>query len=428
MYVPHKFRVQFRIGSAIFNMKNKIIFTISEVLVVLIAGLAAFYIFSKIGTGPSKVYIKTLEGKRFQLIVGNSPYIIKGMVYNPVPIGQNHTYDFWSDPLKPHMLDGKLMKEAGINVIRVYQPGKYAESTKSTIRDLYNIFGIRVAMGHWLGFWENPNYADPLFRERIKKNVLDMVRTYKDEKGILLWILGNENNISFSYGPQSANIWTTDEIEKLNDPFLKRQARAKFYYSFVNEVAKEIHKVDPGHPVVLANAELTDIDTAVDITPDIDILGCSIYRGKAFGSFFREAQNKFKKPVLITEFGCDRYNAVSEKEDQGIQAEFIEAELKEIQKNTFRETGAGNCIGSFVFEWTDEWWKFNENDSGTWNIHDTAPSWSNGAYYFDIKAPQNLNINEEWWGICAIKKKGSGLDERIPSKAYFRLKEMWSQK
>lgn len=408
-------------------MKNKIILIVSGVLIVLIAGIGTFYIFSKTGAGPSKVYIKTLEGKRFQLVVDDKPYIIKGMVYSPVPIGQNHMYDFWSDPLKPHMLDGKLMKEAGINTIRVYQPGKHVQSTKSTIRDLYSIFGISVAMGHWLGFWENPNYADPLFRERVKKDVLDMVRTYKNEKGILLWILGNENNISFSYGPQATNIWTTDEIEQLNDPFLKRQARAKFYYSFVNEVAKEIHKVDPNHPVVLANAELTDIDAAVDVTPDIDILGCSIYRGKTFGSFFREAQAKFKRPVLMTEFGCDRYNAYLDKEDQDNQADFVEAGIKEAWKNTYSGNGVGNCIGCFVFEWTDEWWKFNESDSDRRNIHDTTPSWSNGAYYFDIKAPQNLNINEEWWGICSLEKREQGLDERIPSKAYFRLKEMWAK-
>jgi len=393
-------------------------------LVVPIAGLFAFSIFSKL-SGPSKVYIKTISGNRFKLIVNNSPYVIKGMVYSPVPIGENHTYDFWSDSRKPHMVDGKLMKDAGINTIRVYQPGKYVKDTKETMRDLYNIFGIRVAMGHWLGFWENPNYADSVFREKIKEDVLDMVRIYKDEKGILLWILGNENNTSFSYGPQSTNLWTTDEIEQLTDPFLKRRARAKFYYSFVNEVAKEIHKIDKFHPVVLANAELADIDVAGEITPDIDILGCSIYRGKSFGSFFREAQKKINKPILITEFGCDRYDAFLEKEDQDIQAEFIEAEVKEVDKNTFSGTGAGNSIGCFVFEWTDEWWKLEENDAARWSIHDTAASWSNGAYYFDIKSPQNININEEWWGVCSLKKRSKGLDEREPTRAYFKIKELW---
>jgi len=394
------------------------------IVCILLLALAAYYIIFYM-PGLEKVYIKTLEGKRFQLMVNNKPYIIKGMVYSPVPIGENHTYDFWSDPLRPHLYDARLMKAIGVNTIRLYQPGKDPLKTREIIGELYGKFGIRTVLGHWLGFWDDPNYADPDFRKMVKKDVLDMVNSYKDEKGILCWVLGNENNVSFSYGPQALNLWTTPRIEAIADPYLKRQARARIYYSFVNEVAQEIHKIDPNHPVVLANAELTDIDAASQVTPDVDILGCSIYRGKAFGSFFREVSRKFKRPVIITEFGCDRYNAFLNEEDEGIQAEFIKAEWDEIEKNTFEGKGVGNSLGGFLFEWTDEWWKYNEDDRYAWDIHNTDASWSNGAYYFDIKAPRNLNINEEWWGICALEKRKTGLDERKPTKAYFMLKELW---
>ncbi|MBU1061742.1 MAG: hypothetical protein KJ952_03350 [Candidatus Omnitrophica bacterium] len=392
------------------------------ICILLVAGLV-FFVRSDLGT--QKSYIEKLEGAGFQLIVNNKPYIVKGMVYSPVPIGKNHSYDFWSDPLKPHLYDGKLMKAMGVNTIRVYQPGKDPENTRKVIRDLYNKFRIRVVIGHWLGFWDNPNYASPAFREKVTKDVLEMVNTYKDEKGILFWILGNENNVSFSYSSQSLNLWTTPEIEALEDPYLKRVERARIYYSFVNEVAAEIHRVDPDHPVVLANAELTDIKVAAQVTPDVDILGCSVYRGKVFGSFFREVDSIFKRPVVITEFGCDRYDAFLNKEDQNIQVEFIEKQWEEIENNTFKGNGAGNCLGGFVFEWTDEWWKFNEDNKAAWNVHDTSASWSNGAYYFDIKAPRNMNINEEWWGVCSLEKNETGLDERKPAKIYFILKELW---
>ena len=402
---------------------KKLYIIITAIILFLTAGIISFYIFSNIG--PDKVYIKTLESNRFQLLVNGKPYTVKGMVYSPVPIGKNHLYEFWDDPAMPHIHDGRLMKEMGVNTIRVYKPGIDIDSTKKVLKDLYAKFGIRVAMGHWLGFWDNPNYADPLFRERVKKDVVKMVETYKNEKGILCWILGNENNVSFSYGPQTLNLWTTDDIEALGDPYLKRLARARIYYEFVNEVAKEIRKIDPNHPTVLANAELTDIDVASEVSPDVDMLGCSIYRGKTFGSFFREAARKFKRPVLITEFGCDRYNAFLNEEDQGIQAEFIEAQWNEVAKNTVEGSGVGNCVGAFVFEWTDEWWKYNEENKAGWSVHDTFASWSNGAYYFDIKAPQNLNVNEEWWGICSLESRRAALDERKPTKAYFKLKELW---
>jgi len=404
-------------------MKRTRTIVISGVLVFLLAGFLSFYILSNLG--PQKVYIKTLGSNRFQLMVANRPYIVKGMVYSPVPIGRNYSYDFWSDPRRPYIKDGRLMRVMGVNTIRVYQPGRDIEKTKQVIRDLYNRFKIRVTMGNWLGFWDNPNYADPAFRKMVKKDVLDMVESYKNEKGILFWILGNENNVSFSYGPQTLNLWTTDEIEALGDPYSKRLARARIYYSFVNEIARAVHKIDPLHPVVLANADLNDLDVANKVTPDIDILGCSIYRGKAFGSFFREIASKFKRPVVITEFGCDRYNAFLNKEDQDDQAEFLKAEWKEIEKNTFKGSAVGNCLGGFVFEWTDEWWKFKEGVKSGWYVHDTFPSYSNGAYYFDIKAPKNLNINEEWWGVCSLERRKAGLDKRHPTKAYFVLKEMW---
>lgn len=126
------------------------------------------------------------------------PFIVKGVCYNPIPIGKNHEYDWWSDPHKPWITDGKLMREMGVNTVRIYQAGKNAEAVKKVIRDLYQLYGIRTILGHWLGFWEYPCpfYGDEGFREEIKKEVLEMVNLYKDEPGVLLWVLGNENNYS----------------------------------------------------------------------------------------------------------------------------------------------------------------------------------------------------------------------------------------
>ena len=210
------------------------------IIFILLLGVVSFFIVNKITS--RKIYVKKLGKNRFQLIVNSKPYIIKGIVYNPVPIGKNHEYDFWSDPLKPHLHDARLMKKMGVNTIRVYEPGKDPRATKKVIKDLYEKFGIRTSMGHWISFWDGPNYAKKDFCERAKKDVIEMVKTYKNDKGILFWILGNEPNFSFSYGPQSVNVWTVEEIEKLNDPSLKRKKRAQIYYNFVNEIAKEIHK------------------------------------------------------------------------------------------------------------------------------------------------------------------------------------------
>ena len=203
--------------------------------------------------------------------------------------------------------------------------------------------------------------------------------------------------------------------------------RAEVYYSFVNELAKEIHKFDPGHPVALGNGELMGLDIANQVCPDVDIVACIIYRGKSFGNLFKSLKSIFNRPVMLSEFGADSYDAYLKKEDQNIQAYFLESQWRQIYDNLAgNKEGEGNCLGGTMFEWTDEWWKHEQNNRDGWLVHDTVSNWSNGSYYFDIKAPRNMNMNEEWFGIVALSAQlEGGLNKRTPKKAYYVVKEFW---
>jgi len=314
----------------------------------------------------------------------------------------------------------------GVNTIRLYQAHENSEEVKKVIRDLYQLYGIRTILGHWLGFWEYPCplYADKVFRDKVRREVLEMVSLYKDEPGILLWILGNENNYS-CFG--RVNPWSSDEIDKESNLQQKNYLRAKIYYSFVNDLASEIHKIDPNHPVALGNGELVGLDIANKISPDIDLVACIIYRGKTFGNLFNSLKVTFDRPVLISEFGADAYDVRLKKEDQNMQAFFLESQWHQIYENlASNKEGTGNCLGGTLFEWSDEWWKHNESDPESWKVHDTASNWSNGSYYFDIQAEGNKNMNEEWFGIVALSdEQVSGLDRRLPRKAYYVIREFW---
>jgi len=247
---------------------------------------------------------------------------VKGVCYNPIAIGSNHEYDWWSDPFKPWMIDGKLMQEMGVNTIRLYQGHEDSQEVKQVIRDLYQNYNIRVMLGHWLGFWEYPCpfYGDKVFQDKVKKEVLEMVNLYKDEPGVLMWVLGNENNYSCL---GMVNRWSTDEIDKETDPQKQKAMRAKIYYSFVNELAQEIHKIDPNHPVALGNGELIGLEFANQFCQNVDLVACIIYRGKTFGNLFNSLKATFDKPVILSEFGADAYDAYLKKEDQNIQAFFM---------------------------------------------------------------------------------------------------------
>lgn len=388
--------------------------------------LIFFLSFSQRPPSSPKVEIKRLKNGHYQLLVNRKPYIIKGVCYSPVPIGEGHDYDFWSDAREPWKLDGELMKEMGINTVRFYQPGENPNNTRKVISDLYNLYGIRTVMGHWLGFWNYPApfYADEDFRNRVKEDVLNMIGEYKNEPGILFWVLGNENNYSFS---GRINAWSSQEIDKLDSPSAQIEERSRIYYSFVNDLAKEIHKIDPNHPVALGNGELKTLNIANKVCQDVDILACIIYRGKSFGNLFCNLKDIFDRPLVFIEFGCDAYDAYQKQEDQNIQAKFLESQWIEIYKNLANNPqGAGNCLGGTIFEWSDEWWKYSEYNLESWGMHNTESKWSNGAYYFDIKAEGNKNMNEEWFGLMSLSQDlEDGLNKRIPRKGYYVLREFW---
>ena len=398
---------------------------LSSVFCLLSFAFCFFYLTGMASRALPKVRIRKLKSS-YQLLVDNKPFLIKGVCYSPVPIGRGHDHDFWSDPNEPWKVDGRLMQAMGVNTVRFYQPPENPESGKKVIGDLFKLYGIRSVMGHWLGFWEYPcpRYADSDFQEKVKQEVLDMVKAYKDEPGILLWILGNENNYSFS---ERVNPWGSQEIDKISDIKKRCDLRAAIYYKFINELAREIHKIDPDHPVALGNGELISLEIANEFCPDVDIAALIIYRGKTFGNMFRSLRATFDKPLIISEFGADAYDAYLEKEDQNGQAYFLESQWREIYKNSYpNKNGEQNCIGGTSFEWTDEWWKHNEASPDTWGVHDTESNWSNGSYYFDIKAKGNMNMNEEWFGIVALSEElENGLNIRVPRKAYYTLREYW---
>ena len=88
---------------------------------VLVTFLSFVFLLGATPKPSSKVYVKKLKNSRYQLMVNKKPYIVKGVCYNPIPIGYNHEYDWWSDSNTPCIVDGKLMKEMGPYLIREYR-------------------------------------------------------------------------------------------------------------------------------------------------------------------------------------------------------------------------------------------------------------------------------------------------------------------
>jgi len=397
---------------------------ILSLLLLLLLGISLVLLFRY--SGKSGINIHRNAKGNYVLLVNNRPFVVQGVCYSPVPIGQGPIYNWWGDGAKSWVTDGKLMKEAGVNTVRFYEPGGNPEQVKAVVAGLYDTYGIYSIMGHGLGFWDFPtaNYADPDFRHKIKKQVYQMVQAYKHEPGILAWVLGNEVNYSFD---GSVNPWSTSELDAINNPKDRQLAKAKIYYAFLNELANIVKTIDPTRPVGFGNGELGSIEVAKEYAPDFDFVGIIIYRGKSFGNLFRQLKERYGKPCIMTEFGCDSYNALNQEPDEENQAFFLKTLWSEIEYNTYQGKGEGNCLGGVVFSWNDEWWKYEQENSKYWAVHNTEASWTNASYYFDTEG--NPNMNEEWFGIVSLKpEKENGINKRVPKKSYHILSEIWNAK
>ncbi|HRF26398.1 MAG TPA: glycoside hydrolase family 2 TIM barrel-domain containing protein, partial [Ferruginibacter sp.] len=311
-----------------------------------------------------------------------------------------------------------LLKNMGVNAIRQYigVPARW-------IKYMYEEYGIFTMLNHSFGRygltlkgkWEaNTNYASPLVRELLLKEVKEMVAEYKNTPGILLFLLGNENN----YGL----FWRGAETE--NIPMADRQSTKDAYhlYKLFNDAAVQMKAIDNTHPVAICNGDLLFLDIIARECKDVDILGVNSYRGMTFTDLFDRVKNEYNKPVLFTEFGSDAFNTITQSEDQLSQARYLVSNWKDIYAQAAGLGKTGLSIGGFTFQFSDGWWKYGQ----TTNLdeHDINASWSNGGYLFDFVAGDN-NMNEEWFGICAKGPTNErGLYQLYPRAAYYALQEV----
>ena len=373
------------------------------------------------GPGPPVIEL-VRDGSGTSLRVDGDDMLVQGVNWDYFPRGTTYNYNFWNEP--DHIIEAaleremSLLKAMGGNAIRTY-----VGITPRWVRHIYERYGIYTILNHALGrygvtvdgvFAANTDYSDPRARAVLMAELEELVGTFKDTPGVLMWLLGNENN----YGL----VWSSAETEDLPEGEANA-VRARYMYSLFGEVAKRIKEMDPTRPVAMANGDLQYLRIIAEEVPDLDILGTNVYRGISFGQLFQEVHDVLDRPVMFTEFGADAWNAKNMHEDQVTQARYLTEQWREIYEHSAGKGRVGNAIGGATFQWTDGWWKFGQEDR--LDIQDTNASWANGGYAEDFVEGRN-NMNEEWWGIVA---KGptdhNNLYELYPRAAYYALQEAY---
>ncbi len=365
--------------------------------------------------------VSDATGSRLQ--VDGRDFMVLGMNWDYFPVGENYAYNFWgqSDEFIRTALDREmaLLKSLGVNTLRLYVgvPPKW-------VRYIYENYGIYTVLNHAVGrygvtvggaFNPNTDYSDPRVREMLKGEVAAMVDEFRGTPGVLMYLLGNENNYGLS--------WKSAETENL--PVGERDAaKARYLYSLFGEIIRDIKTRDPSKPVSMANGDLQYIDIIAQETKGLDVFGTNVYRGMSFGQLFQDVKDKLGVPVMFTEFGADAYNAKERREDQVMQARYLISQWEEIYLQSAGKGGVGNAIGGMTFQWSDGWWKVGQESN--LDVQDTDAGWSNEAYAEDFM-PGDNNMNEEWWGIAAKGPTDSrGFFQLYPRAAFYALQRAYT--
>ena len=357
-----------------------------------------------------------------KLVVNGKDFMINGMNWDYFPIGTNYSYSLWnqSDKLIQEALDEEmgLLKNMGVNTIRVY-----SGMPKKWIEYVYTNYGIYTMLNHSFGRYgltldgawtPETDYSNPKTRALLLKETQEMITEYKDTKGLLLFMLGNENN----YGL----FWDGAETEDIPVKDRKSTLRAVSMYKLFNEAVVSMKSIDSSHPIAICNGDLLFLDIIAKNCKDVDILGTNVYRGVSFGDLFERVKKEYGKPLFFSEFGADSFNVLTNQEDQKAQAFYLKGNWKEIYENAAGMGKAGNSLGGFTFQFSDGWWKYGQTKN--LEAHDSNASWSNGGYQKDFTEGEN-NMNEEWFGICAKGPSNEkGLYQLYPRAAYYVLKDI----
>ncbi|WP_329615792.1 discoidin domain-containing protein [Streptomyces brevispora] len=211
----------------------------------------------------------------WQLTVNGSPYTVKGLTWGPSVADAGR-----------YMPDVASM---GVNTIRTWG----TDASSKPLFDTAAANGIKVIAGFWLQPGGGPgsggcvNYlTDTQYKNDMLAEFPKWVNTYKDNPGVLMWNVGNESTLGLQ------NCYGGAELE----------AQRNAYTTFVNDVAKKIHAVDPNHPVTSTDAWTGAWPYYKRNAPDLDLYAVNAYNAVCnIKSDWQ--QGGYNKPYIVTETG-----------------------------------------------------------------------------------------------------------------------------
>ena len=259
-------------------------------------------------SAPSPIRVEIEKtGSGYRLLRGGEPYTVRGagMVVDDI----------------------ERFAASGGNSIRNWSTMHAGQDTLAML-DTAHAHGVTVALGLPMtperhGFDYDDREAVAAQLEFLRKEVLK----YRDHPAVLVWMIGNELNHSYS-NPR--------------------------VYDAVNDVAEMIRELDPYHPTTTSTSGFKPdvIDEILTRAPALDFISFQMY-GSLFRFPDRLAETGFDGPFMVTEWGTIGYWE-TETTDWGAPVELHSSAKADTFLRAYRDILVpldGQLIGSYAFFW-----------------------------------------------------------------------------
>ena len=379
-----------------------------------------------------------------KILVDGQLTSFRGFNYIPAPIGTGPFMPVYGAASTTTCRnDAAMMSNAGVNLIRIWWSDVDTASNALVRRclDEMQAFGIGVAVTLQVGDNLHP-VLEAGDKEAFVTAAWDRWRVaidaLRDHPAMRFWLLGNELELAlnatgratfFGSGSTPGALEELAARAKAQDPdhLVGSTISAQFCLGVMDSLSPH-HAVAPSLDMWAINfywSPLSEWLNGWECLPD------GAYSG---GYDFLSSYEADPRPVLITEFGTDRFacrnssplptNAnvvlcgIASSEDSGSQSQYLQTYLDEVNAHLTTSAVPGPLSGALAFAYSDSWSKeiflpFTTHDT-VGNPREATPS----------RFPDGVR-NIEWWGVTHAQPPGV-LTRRVAAPSFDVLAELWT--
>ena len=314
------------------------------------------------------------------LTLGQERFVIRGVAYSNVPIGQ---WPGSSLPSIPCLFarDLPLVAALGANTLRTYA---LLPEGDNVFVPLLESAGLYWLAGFPLDRFYDPSRTITSQKERILQAFRDYAGRFRGQARLIGYVFGNE--VARDYNRKLAG------------------SPAEFY-ALLEDAAGILRELEPEETPLLTTA-VSDLSELTRQPSGLSFWSWNACPGVSFFGLLEEARRRATRPVLISEYGVDAFDQRIRQENELAQAEATLTLTREIQLASW-------LLGSVYASFVDEWWR-----GGDPNLHLAGGATHSGF-------PDGFR-NEAWFGIFrATATEQPGLDSLRPRAVFVALAGLW---